>query len=110
MNLSLATGLTFWFFVITNSLGIFSIEFFVVFVGVVFVVFQILAIKVSKILDYVAIFNTKIFLGILFIAVISFYGIFFKLLRIDLLRLKQQNNSYWLDNEETQLFQIRKQY
>ena len=92
--LAVSAGLTFWFFIITNSLGVFSIEFFLIFVGVVFVVFQILAIKVSKILDYIAIFNTKIFLGILFVTVISFYGIFFKLLRIDLLRLKQQNNSY----------------
>ena len=76
----------------------------------VFIITQIFANKISKGLDIFAIINTKIFLGILFITVISIYGILFKLLRIDLLRLKKQNNSYWLDVEETKHCRIRKQY
>ena len=39
-------------------------------------------------------------MGILFIFVISLYGIFFKVLHIDLLRLKKQSTSYWLDIDE----------
>ena len=35
--------------------------------------------------------------------VISIYGILFKLLRIDLLRLKKQKESYWLDIEKIKL-------
>jgi len=34
----------------------------------------------------------------------------FKLLRIDLLRLKKQNDTYWLDVEQTKPHRIRKQY
>ena len=37
----------------------------------------------------------------LFIFVISIYGILFKILRIDLLRLKKQSNSYWLESESS---------
>ena len=66
--------------------------------------------KISKGLDVFAIINTKIFLGILFIFIISIYGILFRLLKIDLLRLKKQKNSYWLDVEQTKLDRIRKQY
>ena len=76
----------------------------------VFTITQIFANKISKGLDVFAIINTKIFLGILFVTIISIYGILFKLLRVDLLRLKKQNNSYWLDVEETKPHRIRKQY
>ena len=107
---AVSAGLTFWLFIITNSLGMFSIENFLIFVGIIFIVFQILSKKISKVLDYIAIFNTKIFLGILFVGVISFYGIFFKLLRIDLLRLKQESHSYWLNTEQNEIENIRKQY
>ena len=82
----------------------------IIFVAIVLSVTQIFAIKLSKGLDIFAIINTKIFLGILFCTVISIYGIFFKLLRIDLLRLKKQKNSYWLDVEQTKPHRIRKQY
>jgi len=51
---------------------------------------QIFASKLSKVLDIFAIINTKIFLGILFICVVSLYGIFFRVLRIDLFRLKNR--------------------
>tara|TARA_B100000029_G_scaffold238814_1_gene235931 strand:+ start:883 stop:1107 length:225 start_codon:yes stop_codon:yes gene_type:complete len=70
---------------------------------------QIFAYKVSKGLDKFAIFNTTVFLGLLFIFMISIYGILFKLLRIDLLRLKKNNETYWLDVEETSQ-RMRKQY
>ena len=90
-SLAVTAGLSFWFFIISSSVGIFSK-------------------KISKGLDIFAIINTKIFLGILFGTVISIYGILFRLLRIDLLRLKKQNNSYWLDVEQTKSDRIGKQY
>ena len=109
-SLAVTAGLSFWFFIITSSTGIFSIEILIIFVGIVLSVTQIFTKKISKGLDIFAIINTKIFLGILFGTIISIYGILFRLLRIDLLRLKKQNNSYWLDVEQTKPHRIRKQY
>jgi hypothetical protein len=109
-SLAVSAGLSFWFFIITTSTGVFSIEILIVFLAIVLSVTQIFTKKISKGLDAFAIINTKIFLGILFGTVISLYGILFRLLKIDLLRLKKQNNSYWLDVEETKSHRIRKQY
>ena len=67
--------------------------------GVLLTTTQIFAKKISKGLDIFAIINTKVFLGILFIFVITIYGILFRFLKIDLLRLKKQNDSYWLEIE-----------
>jgi len=69
-----------------------------------------MASRISKGLDIFAVINTKIFLGALFIFVISIYGIFFRVLRVDLLRLKKQNNTYWLDMEHNLSDTIDKQY
>ena len=109
-SLAVTAGLSFWFFIITSSTGLFSIEILILFVAIVLSVTQIFAKKISKGLDIFAVINTKVFLGILFVTVISLYGILFRLLKIDLLRLKKQNNSYWLDVEETKSHRIRKQY
>ena len=109
-SLAVTAGLSFWFFIITSSTGIFSIEILIIFVVAVLSVTQIFAKKISKGLDIFAIINTKIFLGILFVAVISLYGILFRLLRVDLLRLKKQNDTYWLNVEQTEPDKIRKQY
>jgi len=109
-SLSVTAGFSFWFFVISHSSNFYSIELMLTFVIVLGSITQIFSLKLSKALDIFAIINTKIFLGILFITVISIYGILFRLLRIDLLRLKKQNNSYWLDVEETKHCRIRKQY
>ena len=78
--------------------------------AIVLSVTQIFAKKISKGLDIIATINTKIFLGILFGTIISIYGILFRLLQIDLLRLKKQNDTYWLDVEQTKPYRIRKQY
>jgi len=109
-SLAVTAGLSFWFFIITSSTGIFSIEILIIFVAAVLSVTQIFAKKISKGLDIFAIINTKIFLGILFGTIISIYGILFRLLRIDLLRLKKQDGTYWLDVEQTKPLRIRKQY
>ena len=109
-SLAVTAGLSFWFFIITSSTGIFSIEMFIIFVATVLSITQIFAKKISKGLDIFAIINTKIFLGILFCTIISFYGIMFKFLQIDLLRLKKQEKTYWLDVEQTKPQRIRKQY
>ena len=109
-SIAVTAGLSFWFFIITSSIGIFSIEILIIFVAIVISVTQIFAKKISKGLDIFAIINTKIFLGILFSTVISIYGILFRLLQIDLLRLKKQDGTYWLDVEQTKPYRIRKQY
>ena len=109
-SLAVTAGLSFWFFIITTSTGIFSVEILILFVAIILSVTQIFTKKLSKGLDVFAIINTKIFLGILFITVISIYGILFRLLRIDLLRLKKQDETYWLDVEQTKPCRIRKQY
>jgi|TARA_B110000014_G_C20111846_1_gene585942 hypothetical protein len=109
-SVAVTAGLTFWCTIITTATGYFSFEFLLIFALSIFTATQIFSHKVSKGLDALAIFNTKIFLGILFIFVISIYGILFKLLRIDLLRLKRQKESYWLDVEDTKSERIVKQY
>ena len=95
-SLAVTAGLSFWFFVITVGSGVFTVEYLAMFIGIVLTVTQVFAKKISKGLDVFAIINTKIFLGILFIFVITIYGILFRFLRIDLLRLKKQDDSYWL--------------
>ena len=109
-SLTVTAGLSFWFIIITLSLGKFSFEVLAIFVSVTIIITQIFAAKISKGLDVFAIFNTKFFLGILFVLVISTYGILFKILRIDLLRLKKQDETYWIDLENTEYNRIRKQY
>jgi len=109
-SLAVTAGLSFWFFILTSSMGLFSIEILIIFLMIVLSVTQIFTKKISKGLDIFAIINTKIFLGILFCTVISIYGILFRLLKVDLLRLKKQNNSYWLDVEQTKSDRIGKQY
>lgn len=108
--LAVSAGFTFWFVILTTAFGVFSIEIFVGFIAIIFPLMQILSIKVSKVLDAFAIFNTKLFLGILFIAVISLYGIFFKILKIDLLRLKKKRDSYWLEMEQLKNSRLFRQY
>ena len=107
---AVTAGFSLWFFIVSSVIGLFSFEVFAIFVIITITVTQIFAFKLSKALDIFAIINTKIFLGILFIFVISLYGIFFKVLRIDLLRLKKQSSSYWLDIDEIKQSTIFKQY
>ena len=109
-SVAVTAGLSFWFFIIISASGIFSFEILLVFIASVFTITQILSSKISKGLDIFAKINTKIFLGALFIFVISIYGIFFRILRVDLLRLKKQNNTYWLDMEHNLSDTIDKQY
>ena len=109
-SVAVTAGLSFWFFIITTSIGVFSVEILIIFVAIVLSITQIFTKKLSKGLDVFAIINTKIFLGILFGTLISIYGILFRLLRIDLLRLKKQDETYWLDVEKTKPHRIRKQY
>ena len=108
--MTVTAGFSLWFFIISSATGLFSIEAFVIFVAATIFTTQIFALKLSKALDIFAIINTKIFLGILFVFVISLYGIFFKVLRIDLLRLKKQSSSYWLDTDKIKQSTIFKQY
>lgn len=100
-SLAVTAGLSFWFFIITNGAGIFTFEYLALFVGITLSFTQVFVKTISKGLDVFAIINTKIFLGILFVFVITIYGIFFRFLRIDLLRLKKQNDSYWLEIESS---------
>jgi len=108
--LTVTLGLSFWFFVISSAVGLFSLEIFGVFVSVSFILTQIFSIKLSKALNVFAIFNTKLFLGILFVTVITLYGVLFRILRIDLLRLKREPETYWLEMEQLKESRILKQY
>ena len=108
--LAVTAGSCFWFAIITAGIGIFSFELLGIFAAVAIAITQIFSVKLSKGLDIFAIINTKVFLGLLFIFVITFYGIFFKVLRIDLLRLKKQSSSYWLNLDEMKQSTIFKQY
>ena len=109
-SIAVTAGFSFWFFVISSAIGLFSFEALAIFVVITISITQIFALKLSKALDIFAIINTKIFLGILFVFVISLYGIFFKVLRIDLLRLKKQSSSYWLDIDKIKQSTVFKQY
>ena len=109
-SLAVTAGFSFWFFIITSALTIFSPELMISFVAILFTITQIFANKLSNVLDAFAIFNTKIFLGIVFVFLISTYGIIFRILRIDLLRLQKQNDTYWLSMEELAANRITKQY
>lgn len=107
---TVTAGLSFWFFIIVSSLGYFSIEILLIFVIPILITTQIFSRKISKGLDIFALVNTKILLTVFFALVISVYGILFKFLRIDLLRLKKSSNSYWLDMERVKSNRIWKQY
>lgn len=107
---AVTAGFSFWFFIITSVIGIFSFEIFAVFVVAVIVITQIFSVKLSRGLDIFAIINTKIFLGILFIFVMSLYGIIFRILRVDLLRLRKQEKTYWIEMEQLKQERIFKQY
>ena len=109
-SVAVTAGLTFWFFIITSSFGLFSIESLLIFIASIFTITQIFSRKLSRGLDIFAVANTKIFLGLLFCFVISVYGVLFKLLRIDLLRLRKQSTTYWLDIEHNEPHRIWKQY
>ena len=108
--LAVSAGLSFWFFIISTATGMFSIEAMLSFIAGIIILTQIFAIKVSKVLDVFAIINTKIFLGILFIFLVSIYGMIFRLLKIDLLRLKKQKETYWLATNDFKPNKISKQY
>ena len=108
--LAVTAGFSFWFFIISTITGLFSFEALIIFAAVTLIITQIFAVKLSKGLNIFAVINTKIFLSILFIFVISLYGIFFRILRIDLLRLKKQNTSYWLKSDKIKQSTVVKQY
>jgi predicted membrane protein len=108
--LAVTAGSTLWFFIITSTTGIFSFYALIAFLAVIITLTQVFSLKLSKGLDVFAIINTKIFLGSLFVSVFTIYGILFKILRIDLLRLKKQHDSYWLQTEQLKSDRIFKQY
>ena len=107
---TVSAGFTLWFFIITSIIGVFTLEYFAIFIVIIFPLMQFMSIKVSSALDIFAIYNTKFFLGILFVFVISLYGILFRILRVDILRMKMNDNSYWLEMEQLKSSRILKQY
>jgi len=109
-SLVVTAGASFWFFIILTALNSLNLEVFITFVVVSLILTQVFTVKLSGALDVFAIINTKVFLGIIFVFFISLYGVFFKILRIDLLRLKRQNSTYWLPMEQLKESRIFKQY
>ena len=108
--ITVTAGFSLWFFIISSAIGLFSFEALAIFVAITISITQIFALKLSKALDIFAIINTKIFLGILFVCIVSLYGIFFRVLRIDLLRFKKQGTSYWLEIDKIKHSTLVKQY
>ena len=94
---------------IISSIGIFTFELLIIFVASLLATTQIFALKLSKVLDIIAIINTRIILGLLFICVISVYGILLRFIQVDLLRLRKQKESYWLEMDSASN-DLRKQY
>ena len=86
-SFAVTAGLSFWFLIITFSLNIFHLEYFAIFVISILIITQIFSVKLSKGLDVFAIFNTKVFLGLFFLSLVSIYGIVFRFLKVDLLFL-----------------------
>ena len=109
-SIAVTAGLSFWFFVIISTFGFFSFEILLIFIASVFIITQIFSSKLVRGLDAFAVINTKIFLGALFIFVISIYGILFRILQIDMLRLKNHDDTYWLDIEHNDYDVVSKQY
>jgi len=109
-SIAVTLGVSFWFFIISTSLGFFTLEIFLILVISVFGITQFFSLKMSRALDKFARINTKIFLGLFFIFMLSFYGLLFRILKIDLLRLKKQNDSYWLKTENLKQTSIFKQF
>jgi len=108
--ITVSMGFTLWFFIITSILGVFKLEYFAIFIAVVFPLMQFLSIKVSSAVNTFAIYSTKFFIGIVFVFVISVYGLCFRVLRIDLLRTKRRKDSYWMDMEQLKPSRILKEY
>ena len=107
---AVTAGSSFWFFIVTSAIGIFSVELLAIFVIISITITQIFSSKLSKGLDTFAIVNTKLFLGILYVVVVSLYGILFKMLRVDFLRLIKQRDTYWLEMDDLKESRIFKQY
>ncbi len=108
---SVSAGMSFWFFVIISTTGNFSVEILLGFIAGIVIITQLLAVKISKGLDIFAIVNTKIFLGILYIFIISVYGILFRILAIDFLSTKwKTQGTYWRNIEQLIEERTRKQY
>ena len=96
-SLAVTGGLSFWFYVITASAGVFDIWYLLAFAASVLAATQVFASRVSRGLDIVAIVNTAVFLGLLFATLISLYGLLFRALRVDLLRTQSKGQgTHWL--------------
>jgi hypothetical protein len=108
--LAVSAGISFWSFIILNSIGSFTFEIFIPLVITVFGIFQLISKKLVMVLDWFAIINTKIFLGITFVLVFSIYGILFRIFRIDLLRKSVKESSYWLEMKALKTSNNFKQY
>ncbi len=109
-SVAVTAGLSFWFFIIISAFSIFSFEILLIFIASVLTITQVFSSRISKGLDIFAVINTKIFLGALFTFVISIYGILFRILQIDMLRLKNHDDTYWLDIEHNDYDEVSKQY
>lgn len=99
-SLAVTAGLSFWFYVISSSVGLFEPWHLLAFASAVLVATQAFAPRVSRGLDAVAIANTAVFLGLLFATLISLYGLLFRALGVDLLRTRGArgggSSTHWL--------------
>ena len=96
--LAVTAGLSFWFFMGTSAAGWFTVEALAAFACALLAVTQIFSRKLAAGLEIFAVLNTKFVLGAVFVLLISVYGIFFRVLMIDLLYIKWRDTAaptYW---------------
>ena len=107
---TVSAAISFWYFIISSIVGFFTFETFIIFVVSIFLVTQIIKSKITGFLDILTLFNTKLFLGIIFLTTFTLFGILLKLLRVDLLRKNKQEKSYWLHYDQSPKSTPLKQY
>lgn len=109
-SLTVSSGLTFWFLLFSSIFNFFKIENLLIFLIINFGLTLLFSSKINNLLDILGKWNTKFFTIIFFISIINLYGMILKILKIDLVRLKTQENSYWLNLDNTDSSRIFKEY
>ncbi len=96
---AVASGASFWFAVLYYSAG--QADFWPVaaFAAAAFGLALPLARRIQGALDAIAAANSALLLGAVFVTLVSLYGIYMRLLRIDLLG-RSEAGTYWVQREK----------
>ena len=96
---AVASGASFWFAVLYWSAGQSDLWPVAAFAAAAFGLALPLARRISGALDAAAAVHSAVFLGAVFVALISLYGMYMRLLRIDLLG-RSEAGTYWRPREK----------